>query len=525
MTAWTPTLALASLHALDWVVLAGYAMLIIGTGVWLGRRKVDGAEGYFLAGRHMPAWAVGCSILATSLSAATFIGAPESSYRGDLSYLITNVGMVLAVIVLAAWFIPAFYRHRVTTIYELLEVRFGPGARRASSGAFMLGRIMASGARIYLGALPASLILFGDIQRGHVMLAIGLLALVAVVYTLVGGISSVIWADVIQTGVFLVAVIGAIVVLLMKIDAPMGEIVSALRVGENGASKLNLVSVSADPSKAYTLWTAIIAFTVMGIGSYGVDHDLAQRMLTCRNAREGGKAAIGAILAGIPTVALFLVIGLLLWVYYANPAGIARSGELSYAIDDTRQIFLNFILHEMPPGLTGLMMAGLFAAGLSSLNSALNAMASTLVSDFLVPWRVVRSPAAEVRAGRMAVCAWGVVLGAFACLCVVWQEVSDLPLLDFALSVMIFAYAGLVAVFLAAIFTRRGSTASVIAALVAGFIIIWFLRPIGWHWWTGLTPWTHAKLSGTPIAWPWHLPIGVAVAFAIVMAGRRPDRR
>jgi Na+/proline symporter len=187
--------------------------------------------------------------------------------------------------------------------------------------------------------------------------------------------------------------------------------------GEDDASKLTLVSVSTDPSKAYTLWTAVIAFTVMGIGSYGVDHDLAQRMLTCKNSREGGKAAIGAIIAGIPTVALFLVIGLLLWVFYANPGGIAREGELTYEIDDTRKIFLDFIVHEMPPGLTGLMLAGLFAAGLSSLNSALNAMSSTLVCDFLKPLGFIRSAQHEVTVGRMGVCVWGVVLGAFACVC------------------------------------------------------------------------------------------------------------
>jgi SSS family transporter len=519
-----PTLALANLHAADWAVLGAYALIIVGSGLWLGRRKISGGEDYFLGGRHVPAWAVGCSILATSLSAATFIGVPQSSYGGDLTYLSTNIGMILGIVVLAVWFIPAFYRHRVQTIYGLLEVRFGPGSRRAASGAFMVGRVMASGARIYLAAIPASWILFDDIQNAHLMLAIMMLALVAVIYTLAGGIASVIWADVIQTGVFLVAVTGAIIVLLMKIDAPFGDIVGALRAGgDDGHSKLTVLSLSTDFSSKtpYTLWTAVIAFTVMSIGSYGVDHDLAQRMLTCKSARAGGKAAIGAIIAAIPTVGLFLVVGLLLWVFYANPGGIARTGDLGYEIDDTRKIFLNFILHEMPPGLTGLMLAGLFAAGLSSLNSALNAMSSTLVSDFLKPLGFIRSAEHEVTVGRMGVCVWGVVLGAFACVCVVWQQVSDLPLLDFALSVMIFAYAGLVAVFLAAIFTKRGNTFTVISALIIGFEVIWLLRPIGWAGWTELTPWRW-ELSRVSLAWPWHLPIGVGIAFGVVMFGRRP---
>lgn len=505
MTAWTPTLALAGLHAWDVIVLGAYVVLLVGSGIWMGRRRVDGAHDYFLAARHMPAWAVGVSILATSLSAATFIGAPELSYRGDLTYLSTYLGLVIASVILAVWFIPAFYKHRVQTIYALLEVRYGVVARRAASATFMVGRIMASGARIYLGALPASIIIFGDLDHGHVMLAIAGLAVAAVVYTLVGGIASVIWADVIQTVVFLVALAAAVVVLLMRIDAGFGDIVGALSTAEGG-SKLSLVNPSLDPSSAFTMWTALIAFTVIGIGSYGTDHDLAQRMLTCRNAAASGRAAIGAILGSVPTVALVLLIGLLLFVFFENPGVIARDGDLGYAVDDTRQVFLQFIVHEMPPGLAGLMLAGLFAAGLSSLNSALNAMASTLITDFYQPRVPDRPERHYVMAGRLAVAGWGVVLGAFACVCVVWQQASDLPLLEFALSVMMFAYAGLVAVFLAAILTRRGNTASVIAALVVGFAVIGALQPLK-----------------ETLAWPWHLPIGVLVSFGVVMMGSRRE--
>lgn len=514
-------IALSSLHGLDWLVLGGYVAVLVGTGVWLGRKRISGAEEYFLAARHMPAWAVGVSILATSLSAATFIGAPESSYRGDLTYLSTNIGMIIAVFVLAVWFIPAFYRHRVQTIYGLLEVRYGPVAKSAASASFMLGRVLASGARIYLGAIPASIIIFGDLDTAHVMMAIAGLAVVAVGYTLIGGIASVIWADVIQTGVFLVAVSAAIVVLLVKIDAGPGEIVQTLAsAGADGASKLTLLSFSTDPSMAYTLWSALIAFTVIGIGSYGTDHDLAQRMLTCKSATSSGRAAIGAIIGAIPTVALFLVIGLLLFVYFENPGGIAREGELGYEVDDTRKVFLQFIVHEMPPGLTGLMLAGLFAAGLSSLNSALNAMSSTLINDFYRPLARRRTEGHYVLVGRLAVVAWGVVLGCFACVCVVWQQMSELPLLDFAISVMMFAYAGLVAVFLAAIFTRRGNAATVIAAQVVGFCVVLALNPIGWGWWTAMAPDGWA-LEERGLAWPWHLPIGVAFAFGVVMLGRR----
>lgn len=303
------------LLALDWIVLLGYFVLLVASGLWFGRRKQHDTEDYFLAGRRMPAWAVSVSIVATSMSAASFIGVPQSSYNGNLTYLATNIGMVIAAGVIARVFIPAFYRQRVQTIYELLGIRFGPSASTSASVAFMLGRIMASGARIYIGAIPASIVVFGDLEPGHLVLAIALLSFIGIVYTLVGGVGSVIWTDVIQMGVFIGACIVAIVLIAGHIQAPWSEVAAALREGSGQTSKLTLIDsglreTGFDWVSAFTLPACIIGFTIMGIGSYGVDHDLVQRMLTCRDANRGGTSVIGGILLGVPSVALFLIVGL-----------------------------------------------------------------------------------------------------------------------------------------------------------------------------------------------------------------------
>lgn len=524
------------LLTLDWIVLLGYFVLLVATGLWFSRRKQENTEDYFLAGRRMPAWAVAVSIVATSMSAASFIGVPQSSYNGNLTYLATNIGMVLAAGVIALVFIPAFYRQRVQTIYELLGARFGSSASTCASVAFMLGRIMASGARIYIGAIPASIVVFGDLEPGHLVLAISLLSFIGVVYTLVGGVGSVIWTDVIQMGVFIGACIVAIVLIAGHIEAPWADVIAALRDNGGGASKLTLIDGGLRDSGfdwfgAFTLPACIIGFTIMGIGSYGVDHDLVQRMLTCRDARRGSASVIGGILLGVPSVALFLVVGLLLWVFYQRPD---LTDAASVAPTDTRRVFLTFIIEEMPAGVSGLMLSGLFAAGLSSVNSTINAMSSTFVNDVYRKMARGRDERHYLRAGRMCVVGWGVVLGAFACVCVFWQQHvgrinESSGLLDFALSVMTFAYAGLVAVFLTALLTRRGTSASAIAALAVGFVGVALLDPLFWGWWVDLEGMKQAAartgerpllLTLVSLAFVWKLVLATSVAMAVCVLPR-----
>ncbi len=525
----------AGFAPLDWGVLALYLLVLVGSGIWFAQRAQRSTDDYFLGSRSMPAWAVSVSVLATSLSAATFVGGPQQAYVGDLTYAATSLGMMLAAVVIAVWFIPAFYRARVSTVYELLDARFGPGAMRAASAMFMTGRVFASGARLFIVALPAALIMFGEPAPGEtipawqLVAAVGMMMTAGIVYTLAGGISSVIWSDVLQTAVFVAAVVAAIGLLLVKIPVGPAEIASTLaeaRVGddgENSAGKLTLLSFKTDLSASYSVWAILVGFTLLGIGSYGTDQDLVQRMLTCRSARAGSVSMISSQLIGVPVVLLFMFVGLLLYVFYQRPDVMGGAAPGS-SPGDSRTVFLHFILREMPQGMSGLMMAGLFAAGLSSLNSAINAMASTFVGDFYSRWRPGRAPGHYVVVGRFAVVAWGLVLGAFAAFCVLWQRESGKTLIDFALSVMVYAYSGLVGVYLTAIFTKRGATWSVLAALAVGFLAILAMEPLVWGALVDLDR-VHEESPGSPalfvlgLAFPWKLAVGVALAGGVCLLG------
>lgn len=531
--------ASASLVAADWVVLGLYFVLLAGSGAyftWRARRLArDGATAYFNAGHTMPVWAVAVSILATAQSAATFVGAPEQSFNGDLAYLTTSLGSLVAAVVLAKVFIPAYYRLGVTTPYQLLEHRFGPGAKLTASWAYMIGRVFASGARVYVGALPVSLAVFGDIHPTHVAIAVVAFMIFGTLYTLAGGISSVIWTDVLQVAVYMGAAVVAIVILWMKVPGDAGDVYRVLADGLTrdgpGPSKLGFGPLGVGPggvdfATPITLVTTLTGFVLIALASHGTDQDLVQRMLTCKDGRHGARSVVFGILVGVPAVAVFLALGLLLWVYFVSAIGPGHEAVYLSRRADGRiagdEVFLRFILNEMPAGAAGLMIAGVMAAGPAGINASLNSMASTLVSDVYRPARPGRSEGHYLAVSRWSVVGWGVVLGVFALVCIVWRQHAQQDIINFVLSVMTFAYAGLLGVFGTALFTRRGSTGSAIAAMVVGFVVVLLLRTEVWAWWTSLTPWTRTHLSGVKLAWPWHLVIGVAMSMAVCCVGRRP---
>jgi len=523
----SPILLTASLGPLDGAVIGGYLLLMLASGVWLARREPSGAGEYFLANRRMPAWAVSFSVIASALSVATFIGVPENVFKGNMTYLSTTIGSVIAVAVVAGFFIPAFYRADVTTVYGLLERRFGEGTKKSASAVFMIGRLFASGARVYIGAIPLSMVMFGAEgaeEPWKLIAAIGVLSFVAVVYTLIGGIASVIWTDVIQTLVLVTAAVAAVIVLLVKIPLPLDEVWALLRTPDAGGTAKTTVLLTGidparpklgfDPSQTFTLLTAVCGFSLINMAAYGTDHDLAQRMLTCKSAVRGSRSAWGAILASLPITMVFMVIGALLWVYY----GAAKAAELP----EGQQVFPAFILNEMPAGLRGLMLAGLFAAGLGSLNSAINAMAATFVSDFYLAKVTGRSEKHYLRVSRLATIGWGALIGGFAVLCIFWKRANpETTLIDFALKVMMYAYAGLLAVFLTAIFTPRGNRVSAAAALITGFLAVFALDA-----WPTIAEKLSTRLETAvpqlPIkmAYPWYMLIATATAFCICCAGR-----
>lgn len=533
------------LHRLDWAILSVYLAAVIATGIVFSWKKRQNTEDYFLAGRRMPRWAVATSMIATAISAATFIGLPAQSYQGDLTFLSASLGQLIAAFLVGLLFLPAFFRHNVSSVYQLLAVRFGPPAQLTASGFFLLGRVLADGARIYIASLAVAMILTGPAgdsalpSRRDLFLAAALLVGVGITYTLVGGVSSVIWTNVVQAFVFLLALLATLWLLLENIPLSWTRILEVLSHPANDQpSKLAVLTLGLDrrlpnwgfnPAQTYTLLTALVPFTLFNMAAYGTDHELAQRLLTCSSASKSSQSLVSAALMGIPITALFLVIGLLLYVYYAAaPPEILEGNSGPPKVAKT--VFLHFILYQMPPGLVGICLAGLFASALSSVNSSLNAMSATFVTDFYHKWQPNRTEEHYVAAGRWAIAGWGVAQLGMAGACILSQDQDSRTLIDLALGVMTFAYAGLLAAFLTAILTRRGNNTSVILAMFCGFGIVLIFQPLVWESiWTrlsavcqtlGIPPTWPNTLSRWQLAYPWWLTIATSIALVVACAGR-----
>lgn len=510
----------AGFGGLDWAIVALYFALLVGVAVLASRKKQKTAGDYFLGSHRVPAWAAAISLLATATSAVTFIGGPQEAYTGDLTYLMTNAGMIIAALIVAFFFVPLFYRRGVGTVYELLDTQYGGSARVAASGMFLIGRVFASGARLFIGAIPLSMILFGDMTGAHLSVAVGIIVAGAVGFTIVGGVSSVIWTDVLQFVVFVGAAGVALVLLLGKIPVSGSELIEVLRTSEvsAGRPKMRVADWGLDLSRPYTVLACFTGFVLLGIGAYGTDQDMAQRLLSCKDAKHGALSIIIAQAINIPVVLLFLTLGLLMYVVYQRPDVMGES--LRGAPPAGEHVMLHFILHETPIGVRGLMVAGVLAAALSSLNSALHAMSSSTVTDLYRKLRPLEEERHYVRAGRLLVVLWAVVLGCFALFCIGWYDKSDQTLISFALGVMTFAYAGLVGVFLNAVFTGRGNARSVLLALATGFVVVLFLRNDRPDWvrhLPGIGPTWHAL----DLSFAWPLLEGVGCSFLVCALGGR----
>ena len=502
---------------LDWGIFAIYLAVLAISGWYFSRNRSKDSRDYFLAHNSMPMWMVAISTLATTQSAATFLGGPDLGYRGDLTYLFTNVGAIIAAIIVARLLIPRFYASRVTTVYELLQSRYGGNAKRRAGSIYLLGRVFASGARLYMAAIAVSMILFNDIAADHVITAVVLLTAAGLLQTLIGGVRSVIQSDVLQCMVYVSAALAVVAILLVQIPADMGQIVSALSTPQDGGtSKLALVDTSWDLSDPFNLWATLTGFVLLNIAAFGLDQDVTQRILTCKTARDGARAVLYSVVMVVPVMAVFMGIGLLLHIFYQNPQLMAGAA-VSEPTGGDITVFMHYVLHEMPAGLRGLVTIGVIAAALSTLNSSLNSMASVLTEDIYRHWlrerNINKSDAHFVRAGRWGMAIVASALGGMAILCFFWQQISDLPLITFALSVMVFAYSGLLGVFFTALFTRRGNARSVGWALAMGFLVTLLQQP-----------WMITLLTGNEqplvIAFPWQLCLGTLVSFAVCNLGK-----
>ncbi len=508
------------LTLIDWSIIALYVAAVIGGGVALSRRPTRSMREFFLGGNQMSVWLVMFSVLATTQSAATFLGGPDNGFRGDYTYVASSFGGILAALFATRFLLGRFYALKVTTVYELLAARYGEPAKRAAGAMYLVGRVFASGARVYIAATAVAMMLFFNIEPQSVILAVCAITVFSLGLTLVGGVRSVIWSDFGQFIVYFGAALIALASIWSQLSLTPAEVIAALRETPEGVNKLVLFDFSLDFSKPFTVWAILTGVFLLNLGNFGFDQDTTQRLLTCRDAKSGGRAMIASSLVAIPIVFVFVTIGQLLHLLYERPELLAASGgsELMPEFNgESITVFMSYILSEMPAGVRGLATAGIVAAAISTMTSGLSAMSSVLVGDFYRPWRESAangaSPEHYVFAGRVGMFIFAVLLAAMAVLCFYWQRYTDMALLEFALAVMSFAYAGLTGVFFTAVFTRRGSSFSVSAALIAGFLTILFQQSY-------IVDSLNLPPLMKSLSFPWQLLIGAGISIAVCMAGK-----
>jgi Na+/proline symporter len=505
---------------LDWAVVSAYLVLLFVMGAFFNRIKSSNARDYFVGDNQMPFWVVSVSVLATTQSAATFLGGPDQGFRGDYTYVAANIGAIIAALFVAKMLVPKFYAMNATTVYELLGSRYGDRAMRAAGGMYLTGRLLASGSRLYMAAIAVSMILYSNINADSIIFAAFIMMALGFLVTFMGGIRSVLWSDLIQFGIYTASALAVLYFLWTEIPASATEIFDGLKKAPNDQNKLLLFNTDIDFSAPFALISIVTGLALLNIGNFGLDQDTTQRLLTCKDSKQGGRALLMSAVFAIPVVWLFVSIGQLLHIFYERPdiMGAGTSALITQDFSGEKiTIFMHYILSEIPTGLRGLVTVGVIAAAVSTINSGLNSMSSVLVQDFYRPWKEKRGQISEmhfVNAGKISMGLVGVALFAMAVLCYYWQRHTDMPLLDFALSVMVFAYSGLLGVYFTVVFSNRGTSNSVIAALIVGFIVTLMQQNY------------IIDTVGLPEAWKslafsWQLCIGTACAFLVCVSVRK----
>jgi len=478
-------------RGVDLAVILIYFAATMGVGLWVTRGQRTVGD-YFLGARDLPAWGVLLSIVATETSALTVISIPGVGARGDLTFLQLAFGYLVGRILVARWLLPGYFNGQQETAYARLESRFGPGTRKVISACFLVTRFLGDGVRIFAGAIPLALVTGWAIPSA--ILAMGV---VTMVYTYIGGLKAVVWADVIQLGVYLTGGVAA-----LGIAAGLaGGFPHALDLARS-ADKLRLFNPTLSLSVPYTVLGGLLGGAMLSAASHGTDHLIVQRLLATRSLRDARRALVGSGVVVIFQFLLFLLVGVVIWSAGLAPGDVPGD-----------QVFPRFILTYLPPGLAGLMIAGILAAAMSTISSSINALASSVTHDFYASLTGRREPAHLLAVGRAFSGLWGVGLVAAALGFYRYASGTDTPVVVLALSIASVTYGALLGTYILAGRWPRASGRDAIfatAVTLLCMLVVVFAGPLsaapalGW-----LRP------LGS-LAWPWYVPLGTLIT---VVAG------
>jgi solute:Na+ symporter, SSS family len=489
-----------------WIDLAVILVYLAGI-TWFGARfgrSQRTLRDYFLGGKIVPWWAISLSVVSAETSTLTVIGTPALSFQGNFGFLQLVFGYLLARIVIATLFLPAYFRGEMYTAYELMRVRFGDRIRRLTAATFLVLRALAEGVRVFAISIVISVIL-GSGETASILVILCL----TLFYTYEGGLAAVIWTDVAQMFLYVVGAVLSLVLLLREIPGGWGHVAAvAAPLGKLQIFDFRLAPPAVFFTRTYSFWAGIIGGCFLTTASHGTEQLMVQRLLAARDRRRSQAALLVSWVVIFIQFTLFLVIGTCLFVLYRE------RGEQPPAVMD--RLYPLYIWQNLPPGVAGLVMAAILAAAMSNLSAALNALASTTVLDLWRPLVRTRSkrarqrlsptsaPAAGddmgndmgddarwLRLSRYATVVWGVVLFGVALLARQWGNV-----LQAGLSIASIVYGSLLGVFLLGLLTKRVGEIAAMSGMCVGLALMLYVR------------------FATPIAFTWYVVIGTGATFA-----------
>ncbi len=479
------------MHPLDLVVLCVYLVAMVAFGACFSSQQRN-VRDYFLSGKQVPWWALLGSIVATETSTVTLISVPGYAFGGNLTFLQLALGYILGRIVVASVLIPRLFRGNLMTAYQPLAARFGPELGRLSASIFLLTRSVSDGFRLFatglvlaafLSTLPANGIVshgaFLGINgaTGLLALSIGLVGATTLAYTLLGGMAAVIWSDVIQLIVYMLGALIAGFILLMEIPGGWSELIAL----SQPAGKLTIFDFAFDPTQSYTFWSGLVGGMFLTAGTHGTDQMFVQRYLCARTSHDARRALVWSGVVIFFQFALFLAIGLMLWVYYTTYAPDDLATITVDGVVQTDRIFPLFMMAHLPVGIRGLVVASIVAAAMSTLSSSLNSSAASTVGDFYIPiTSATRSDRHYLCAARWATVVWAVVQIAVAIIAVAFSK----RVVDEVLGIQSFTGGLLLGVFLLALSSVPRSAAPVIGMMVgtAVLVALKLLTAVSWQW-------------------------------------------
>lgn len=450
---------------IDWLILGLY----LGLTTWIGhalRGRQSTIQDFFLAGRSLPWPAVTGSIIATEISAITFVGVPGMVFaaQGNFTYLQWGIGSLIARFIVGLYFVKVFYERDIFSPYDYMQSRLGPGTRSLTTWLFFLGSVLGQSVRLLVTAL-----ILWTVTGLPFPACIAIIGLFAVLWTWMGGMTTVIWTDVIQFFVFIGGALLALGVLLAHIAGGWGgfwETASA-------AGKLRLLDLSTDPNVQFTLWVGLLAMPFQNLAAFGTDQLNAQRMFCCRNASDASKAIIFSSFSLLVTW-LMLLVGAGLYVYYQQIE--PTPAEAALFARDADSVFPVWITTVLPPGISGLILAGAFAAAISSLDSALAALSQTSLS--LLHGKNGLENADQktlLRQSRLAVLLWGVVLIAVA---IGLQAIrGQINLVSLAFGMVAYTYGPMLGAFLLALGPWQRNIRGIIIGTIISILLVLWVRP------------------------------------------------